>query len=347
MEGVTTYGPSPDETSRQKRRRQSTTSPVESPREVGHMRTCHDPGVSSFVGSSSGIHFFRTVRHALAHYGAGKQLRDIDAAEELVPGEDDQLQSQCTPIILWRGDEVSFKSCDLSSKESLDVEFEDLVRWSRPYFDSWHPPFPFLHAPTILKILEKLAMHGQNKLDTSENIIIRSVMSISLADRRQRPKELGPLPPAHLSFRTIDEALSVVQPLIVRSASLSNLQAVVSVQIFLISMLRLNAASRLGGLIVRTLFHLGLHRCPARFGQFGAADIDIRRRLFWSIYCLERYLSQSLGLPLDLRDDDLDVCYQGHELHFTDRMKGDIDGVQDCMTPSPEAFLCSPTYIMV
>jgi hypothetical protein len=61
--------------------------------------------------------------------------------------------------------------------------------------------------------------------------------------------------------------------------------------------------------------HLGLHRCPARFEQFSAAEVEIRRRLFWSIYSLERYLSQSLGLPLDLRDDDLDVCYFDNETH--------------------------------
>lgn len=189
------------------------------------------------------------------------------------------------------------------------------MRWSQPYFESWHPLFPFLHAPTILKILERVSIHGLSKVCPTESIIIRSMMSISLADRRQLPKEPGRLLPAHLAFQTTDEALSTLQPLIIQSDSLSGLQAVVGIQFFLISMLHLNAASRLGGLIVRTLFHLGLHRCPSRFSQFSPADADIRRRVFWTIYCLERYLSQSLGLPIDLKDDDLDVCYLGNELH--------------------------------
>jgi Fungal specific transcription factor domain len=313
MEDLSPYDLSPGR-SRQKRQRQSTDAIGESPRELGHMRTCYDAGSSSFVGSGSGIHFVRTVRLALARSGAREQLRD-DPEEEMVPGEDDQLRGESTPSSLWREDEISLENDSAFSAGDLDVEFEDLVRWSRPYFESWHSPFPFLHAPTILGLLEKVSSQGLSKVDPTESIIIRSIMSISLADRRQLPKEPGRLLPARLAFLTIDEALSILQPLIIKSDSVFGLQAVVSIQVFLISMLRLNAASRLGGLIVRTLFHLGLHRCPARFSHFAPADANIRRRVFWAVYCLERYLSQSLGLPLDLRDDDLDVCYPGHELH--------------------------------
>jgi hypothetical protein len=42
--------------------------------------------------------------------------------------------------------------------------------------------------------------------------------------------------------------------------------------------------------IVRMALHLGLHQCPGRFEQFSPAEIDNLRRLFWSIYSLERYL---------------------------------------------------------
>ncbi|KAH8771351.1 hypothetical protein F5882DRAFT_410987 [Hyaloscypha sp. PMI_1271] len=80
-------------------------------------------------------------------------------------------------------------------------------------------------------------------------------------------------------------------------------------------MLRLDAASRIGAFIVHMALHLGLHRCPDRFEQFPPAEIDNWRRLFWWIYSLERYLSQSLYLPLDLGDDDIKVCYFDNETH--------------------------------
>jgi hypothetical protein len=272
-------------------------------------------GSANFVGSGSGIHFVRTVRRAFGSKTNGSRQaaaeRSRAADEELVPGEDDRLEAP-SPATLWRADELSSPNSENGSE--AHCTFEDLVGWSKPYFDFWHPPFPFLHAPTVLGTLEKLSMHGFTRLDQVESAIVRSIMSISVADRRQLP-EGPPGVPSHLVFHTTDEAILALQSFIVQPSSLPNLQAVVSIQIFLISMLRLNAASRIGGFIVRMALHLGLHRCPARFEQFSAAEVEIRRRLFWSIYSLERYLSQSLGLPLDLRDDDLDVCYFDNETH--------------------------------
>jgi hypothetical protein len=96
MEDLSPYGLSP-EGSRQKRRRQSVAVTKESARELGQMRTCYDAGSSSFVGSSSGIYFVRTVRLALARNGVREQRGD-GPEEELVPGEDDQLRSQSTQI---------------------------------------------------------------------------------------------------------------------------------------------------------------------------------------------------------------------------------------------------------
>jgi Fungal specific transcription factor domain len=145
-------------------------------------------------------------------------------------------------------------------------------------------------------VFESLPLHGFTELDQVESVIIRSILSISTADRRQ----LAIVDP--LASQAIGDVMLALQSFIVWPPSLPNLQAVVSVQPFLISMLRLDAVSRIGAFIVRMALHLGLHWCPGRFEQFSPAEVDIRRRLFWSIYSLERCLSQSPGLPLDLRE---------------------------------------------
>ena len=41
----------------------------------------------------------------------------------------------------------------------------------------------------------------------------------------------------------------------------------------------------------------------------------MRERVFWSAYIIDRYLSQCLGLPVTLRDDDTDVCFPDDEKH--------------------------------
>lgn len=287
---------------------------AESPREVGHMRMRPDTGSASFVGSSSGIHFVRTVRQAFAKNSRRQSLTGDAVEDELVPGEDDRLHLQNSPDWLWRGDEVLLP--DQSQNNGLPgPTFDDMVHWSRPYFSSWHPQFPYLHAPTFLGLLEKVSIHTLTGINHTDSVIVRSIMSISVADRRQTPSEENCLVPANLLYQSIEEALSSLQPLLTHPSSLPALQAAVSIQLFLISMLRLNAASRIGGLIVRMSYHLGLHRCPSRFSQFSTSEIEIRRRVFWSIYSIERYLSQALGLPLELKDDDLDVCFPDQEFH--------------------------------
>lgn len=283
-----------------------------SPQELGHMRPSLSKGSSSFVGSGSGIYFVRTVQSAFTrNYRQESEAMD----DALVPGEDDRLQTGNPSGCIWYPNEV-IQLTDMHPSHAMT--FDDLTSWSGQYWDNWHPPFPFLHAPSILGVLERVSLEGIQSLSIVESITVRSVLSISVADRRQMPPNCGKLVPSNLVFNTVDDAISCLTPILLQPSTLASLQALVAIQLFLVSMLRLNAASRVGGLITRIAFQLGLHRCPSRFKQFSTGDSDMRRRLFWAIYSIERYLSQSLGLPLDIKDDDVDVCYSDKELHADD-----------------------------
>ncbi|KJK67807.1 specific transcription factor domain protein [Aspergillus parasiticus SU-1] len=283
------------------------------PREIGVMRKSFvDNGSATFLGSSSGIHFIRTVYNSFARRSAHLS-QSQNTQENLVPGEDDQLlqspgyDAQAVKNELWAPQELDHRSRTAS--------FEQLVQWTRSYFECWHPMFPFLSGPKFLELLEQISQGGLDGVKTTDVILIRSIVSISLMDGRQVNATRSTPVPAKLVFRTVDQAMESLHTLFCDPPTISILQAAFSVELFLASLLRLNAASRIGGVITRTAFHLGLHRCPARFACFSPEEAAIRQRLFWSIYCLERYLSQSLGIPLSIRDDDIDVCYPGIERH--------------------------------
>ena len=78
----------------------------------------------------------------------------------------------------------------------------------------------------------------------------------------------------------------------------------------------LQAASTVAGMLMRSIFYAGLHRYPFRYVQLSRHDCEIRKRLFWSAYTADRYLSQALGLSLGVQDLDIDVCLPGEdELH--------------------------------
>ncbi|GLB07538.1 hypothetical protein AtubIFM57258_002881 [Aspergillus tubingensis] len=298
-----------------KRRKRASTAGASrpSPREIGVMRESQNDGPATFLGSSSGIHFVRQVYNAFARRSAELQRARNRTS---VPGEDDRLQRNS-------GDFNSHNTDELWSREELHFEsdsslsFEDLASWTRRYFEDWHPIFPFLHAPTVLKSMETLANQGIPAINRLDMIIIRSLVSISLADNRQTDgsgANTKPVP-ANLVFQSVHHIIQDIQSLLMEPTTIPLLQATFCAQLTLTSLLRLNAASRVGGVITRTAYHLGLHRCPARFSCFSSLEKDIRYRLFWSIYTLERYLSQALGIPLSIRDDDIDVCYPGEERH--------------------------------
>ncbi|KAJ5132937.1 fungal-specific transcription factor domain-containing protein [Penicillium atrosanguineum] len=300
-----------------KRRKRASTAGASrpSPREIGFMRESQNDGSATFIGSSSGIHFIRHVYNAFARRSADlQQNRARDRTS--VPGEDDRLQrdysSSHDTDELWSKEELSFAL-------TPSFSFDELANWTRRYFENWHPIFPCLHAPTVLKAMERLGQHGVSAVSRLDMLVIRSLVSISLADSRQvegTKADIGPVP-ASLVFQSVHHVMQDIQGLLTEPTTIPLLQGAFCAQLALTSLLRLNAASRVGGVITRTAFHLGLHRCPGRFSCLSSQEVDIRRRLFWSVYSLERYLSQALGIPLGIRDDDIDVCYPGEERHVT------------------------------
>lgn len=292
------------------------------------MRDGDSPGIPRFVGSGSGIHFVRAVYDILAHNNSQPPRRQ----SQLVPGEDDQLDgareseaeagSAQTPRTsarapFWQDDET----VPAADYDTSPPSFEALIARTKPYFEMWHPAFPFLHGPEALELLERVAARGIESLSDPEAAIVRSIVSISLADSRQLPPHQSldghgaPPVPSNLVFLSLDHVASCVLFVIGVPASLKNLQAALCVKLFLMSMLKFNMASRLGGTVVRMAYHLGLHRCPNRYPNFGPHEVSMRKRIWWSFYSLERMLCQALGLPLDVQDDDVDVCFPTTERH--------------------------------
>lgn len=292
-------------------------------REIGLMRKGEGTGMAGFVGSASGIHFVRSVYGSIARKSSGRQETDTPAAS-VVPGEEDFLDSDAIASAdrpLWRFEELA------TVQEGVHVQapsYDALLGWSRSYFDNWHPALPFLHVPTVLSYLQAISEERQLP-SPYETIIVRSILSISAADSRQTLDGRRKHIPSELVFRSFKDALDSIQTTFTAQVTVLSLQAALCVQLFLVSMLRHNAASRLGGLLVRMAFQLGLHRCPSRYRAFESHERQLRRGLFWSIYCIDRHVCQSLGLPLGIRDDDLDVCYPSEERHEESARHGKLD----------------------
>jgi len=255
--------------------------------------------------------------HAVSRPSAvpGDEVQESDNVPDI---DDEQASARGMPGSspqLWRSDEVCLDGAEESNTGPFTCE--DLMDWTSSYFDNWHPAYPFVHAPYVLEYFNTITQRDTTTLDHASDLqytVLRSMISISLADRRQTGVAMRAVPQA-LVFQSYDDAMYAIMPAITQEISMLSLQAVLSVQLFFLSMLRYNAASRLAGLTARMAFHLGLHVCPGPSAGHPNKEAELRQRLFWSLFCIDRQASVRLGLPPALQTRDMDVCYPGSEKH--------------------------------
>ncbi|GIK02297.1 hypothetical protein Aspvir_006346 [Aspergillus viridinutans] len=294
------------------------------PSEIGSL-TAHSNEESQFVGSSSGVYFINTVRRAFS--------KDLDPSKISLPLPEDTLvgsdeshadQSPATARSLsvsgpsaslsqWQYD--SEIAHELGKAPPLDVARELMM----VYFKVWHPLFPFLHGPSFLRAMELLysGSHGTeghthaNVPSTSPDhrnacwtTIFQCVFNLA---SHLRPGLAIP-PESRIKSPGSMHSLLVI---LTRRQDLPSLQALLAAQLYLVAKMSLRTASTVGGCILRSMLHAGLHRCPFRYKELSTHDRQLRKRIFWCAYAIDRYLSQALGLPLGIQDSDVDVCAPG------------------------------------
>ncbi|PVH78946.1 hypothetical protein DL98DRAFT_589912 [Cadophora sp. DSE1049] len=295
-------------------------------RDIGMLR---DRTSETTGGSFSGSPRPASISQSVTDIPSGHSQVQIQTPEsDVVPGEDDHLPmgaSMSAAKALWNP--VTEVLVEPWTDGSHIFSYDDLRAWTDSYFDHWHLAYPFLDAVSVLEFFDKIVHDGITETEVQapqQMVILRSVMSISLADRRQMESTMRPVP-SQLVFSSVNDAIRSVQCFLTEESSIVALQAVASVQLFLLSMLRYNAASRLGGLAVRMLFHLGLHQCPVQISTFSDQEVQLRQRIFWSIFCMDRYICIRLGVPLAIRNADSNVCLPGLERHGS-RDSRSLDG---------------------
>lgn len=108
----------------------------------------------------------------------------------------------------------------------------------------------------------------------------------------------------------------------------------------------------LSRIAISMCFELGLHRSPKKWAYSGSTnpiDIELRKRVFWSILTLEVSLSARLGRPMSIRETDFDVEYperlDDEFITETGYVKRE-DGNEDCaFDVSIEMFKFTSLYI--
>lgn len=314
--------------------------------------TAHSNQESQFVGSSSGVYFVNTVRQAFSRdlnqsggYASSQSGRELG----FPPSEDTLVGSEDSPRDKDKQDALPPPSLAMTASPTAGDGTETLSRWRyapavaaqlgqapslamardlmMAYFKVWHPLFPFLHGPTFLQAMELLysddttatvpptasvdtrLLHTHDHRNACWTTIFQCVFNLASLLR----------PDLRLPAESQIESPSSIYPLLGTLScrhDLSSLQALLAAQLYLVAKMSLRTASTVGGCVLRSMLHAGLHRCPFRYKELSSHDRQLRKRIFWCAYAIDRYLSQVLGLPLGIQDSDIDVCPPGaREVH--------------------------------
>lgn len=179
------------------------------------------------------------------------------------------------------------------------------------YFTLRWPALPVLHQPTFVK--QHYADVTQLGNSASPVSIFLTFMVFALGSMDTKAQELT-IPDAHLDF--FDVAMQHISGLI-HSNSLETVQGLLLMTVFAINERgRINSWHAIG-LAVRTAIDLGLHRASTSSSS-NMLERETQRRVFWSVYALDRNVSISLGRPCSIDDADFDMplpgCYSDYDL---------------------------------
>jgi hypothetical protein len=285
-------------------------------------------GKSEFIGSSSGVYFVNTVRRAFSAANSRSVSVPQDATHPspedcLLPGDGDDDNGNVCRSSRARATAVASQG---ASKFSYGPSIPlDLGRPPPPnlakqlfmsYFQTWHQFLPFLHGPALLQDIELLYADIDKQplpnprphpLPLAKVITLQCLFNLANLHCDDLPMASRIDHPVNI--------LSSLPDLAIKSDIIST-QALLAAQLLLVARLALRPAAVVGGLLSRSIFLAGLHRCPNRYLELSTEECNIRKRVFWSVYVIDRYISQALGQPLGIQDSDIDVCLlSGPELH--------------------------------
>ncbi|EXJ91784.1 hypothetical protein A1O3_00334 [Capronia epimyces CBS 606.96] len=171
------------------------------------------------------------------------------------------------------------------------------------YFEQVHPQFPFLHRPTYLQWEEEVmtACESGYTPDPTKAFFVFALCAVGVLT--------GPLAGGSLPEGLYASAENLMEH-VMQLNTLESIQAILCCAMYSIRSPVGVSLWLLSGLALRQCTELGLHRkIPWYRVDSNPLKTQIRRRVFWCCYNLDRAMSITLGRPQSITDSDIDVEY--------------------------------------
>lgn len=256
-----------------------------------------DSDESKFLGPSSGITITRLVMQLAKQFTESKSISEIvphSRAKDLkatFAQEDERPTSKVYPLV-----------SDVAAEDLPNRDLTNLL--VELFYCKVHPMYPIFHEPTFTKDVDDVY---NGSTDPYQNYCLRMVIAISL--QKMDTQYAGLADSYYLAALKYFEG--AIKPMNLKTLQCFGLVAGYS----LLTPTR-TAVYYIVGLGVRLCQALGLHEEKTiSMGPGGRCadplEIDMRRRIFWSILTMDYGLSHSLGRPAHFatRREHIDVGF--------------------------------------
>lgn len=233
-----------------------------------------------YIGPSSGFVFCKLMLAASSR--VGKKTRTVDSSMPSIAPDLRELVAETQgPICINRDQAISL---------------------SQTYFDIVHVQYPFLHYPTFLRSVEHFFENDSQNHLAGFQIYMVLAISATIASRLHRVPLSG-----ERYYMTAMRHFEKVQ----MESSTQGLQCILLLLIFAMHSptIRLDVWC-LNYQCIASVLDLGLQRAVTTSSGISRLEEEMRTRIFWVVYTLDRTIATMMGRPIGMRDEacDFRVC---------------------------------------
>ncbi|PYI21607.1 acetate regulatory DNA binding protein FacB [Aspergillus violaceofuscus CBS 115571] len=168
------------------------------------------------------------------------------------------------------------------------------------FFQEWAPLYPVVHRPTILKAYEQYLSSTESLRDNKHNLtqlnLIFGIAALASASRTNQD-------PAFF-----EDNWSPMLESISNDISIHTLQCYVLAQMYCMAKGDYSSLGLYRGSAVNLCHQLRLHQSQKRFAA-NPLVAETRKKVFWCQYVLDRFTAALTGLPVVLREQDIQIEY--------------------------------------
>ncbi|KAK9452662.1 fungal-specific transcription factor domain-containing protein [Dipodascopsis uninucleata] len=263
-------------------------------------------GDTRYLGSSSGVLFAQIVSSMIISSARrrGRSHTDHILAPQFAPlgssteDEDEDADGKLMDIT----NDITNTDSDVGKCITPELPRRSVVQHLlKIYFTHIHISFPFLSEHETLEAIDRIYNDtGYYRKNVFWSFVFDMILAIATSTVQKYEWNLVASPESYSQRATqkLNRVLCLkgTKPLI----------AVLLLSVY--SLMHDTSASvwHLVGIAVRLCMELGLHRDSGR-EQVSFFETEMRRRCFWCVFALDRMVSVTLGRPLGINDNDIDV----------------------------------------